>query len=46
MSDGVTSLWTESGVDPQFILRQVRLRCGLIPMAYVFTHLVNHAFGL
>jgi hypothetical protein len=38
--------YTSSGVYPRFTLRQVRLRSGLIPMACVFPHLVNHTLAL
>ena len=46
MTDDGNATRTSSGTDAAFIFRQLRLGSGLILMAYVFSHLVNHAFGL
>ncbi len=46
MTDDVNAGRESSGTDAAFVLRQLRLGSGLILMFYVFTHLVNHAFGL
>ena len=46
MTDDGNAARASSGTDFGFILRQFRLGSGLVLMAYVFTHLVNHAFGL
>lgn len=35
-----------TGTDLGFVVRQTRLFTGLVLMVYVFTHLLNHAFGL
>jgi adenylate cyclase len=46
MTDGDNAARASSGTDSGYILRQLRLGSGLVLMTYVFTHLVNHAFGL
>jgi adenylate cyclase len=46
MTDNGNAARASSGTDTAHILRQVRLVSGLVLMFYVFTHLVNHAFGL
>lgn len=46
MTDNGNAARASSGTDTAHILRQVRLASGLVLMFYVFTHLVNHAFGL
>jgi len=46
MTDIGNAARASSGTDTAYILRQVRLGSGLVLMFYVFTHLVNHAFGL
>ena len=46
MSDRDVSTRSSSGTDFRFVLRQTRLITGLVLMAYVSTHLLNHAFGL
>ena len=46
MADDGNAARASSGTDYAFIMRQLRLGSGLILMVYVFTHLLNHAFGL
>jgi len=46
MTDKGNAANASSGRDTDHILRQARLGSGLVLMFYVFTHLLNHAFGL
>jgi adenylate cyclase len=46
MAEDGNATRASSGTDLGYIIRQARLGSGLVLMAYVFTHLVNHAFGL
>jgi adenylate cyclase len=46
MTDDGNAERVSPGMDAVFVMRQLRLGSGLILMAYVFTHLLNHAFGL
>ncbi|MDG2285102.1 MAG: adenylate/guanylate cyclase domain-containing protein, partial [Alphaproteobacteria bacterium] len=46
MAEDGNATRASSGTDHGYIIRQARLGSGLVLMAYVFTHLVNHAFGL